>query len=77
MAAPRVPRPGSCVSTPTFCGMTILAKIRLYGVALALRTAEIQIADQRELGEGGGVPGRKRVAVDELAACGKGLVIQD
>ena len=52
----------------------LLAKIRLYGVALALRTAEIQIADQRELGEGGGVPGRKRVAVDELAACGKGLV---
>ena len=48
-----------------------LAKVRPYGVALALRTAEIQIADQRELGEGGGVPGRKRVAV------GKGLVIQD
>lgn len=34
----------------------LLAKIRPYGVTLALRTAEIQIADQRELGEGGGVP---------------------
>ena len=55
----------------------LLAKIRPYGVTLALRTAEIQIADQRELGEGGGVPGRKRVAVGELAACGKSFVIQD
>lgn len=57
--------------------MTFLAKNTSVRRHVALRTAEIQIADQRELGEGGGVPGRKRVAVGELAACGKSFVIQD
>ena len=58
-------------------GDDLFAKIRLYGFALPFRGAGIQIAGQRELGEGGGVPGRDRVVLGKLAAYGNGFCIQD
>ena len=52
-------------------------EVGLHGIPLPPGGGDVHVAYHGELGEGGGVPGRKRVAVGELAACGKSFVIQD